>query len=134
MPPRTCGGFMTIIKGDVVFARAGDPVLIKSKDVKSGNVQIDSDFATVQKSTEIGVINGLKAETKDAFRSVLAEVANDDAREEIRRLSDRIQDLRKENADPRLIRYLKGELQFRMTRERFQPENYETDQLTLRTY
>ncbi|MCA2959446.1 MAG: hypothetical protein IOD12_04280 [Silvanigrellales bacterium] len=125
---------MTILKGDVVFARAGDPVLVKSKDPKSGNVVVDKDFDKVQASTGIGVINGLKEETKDTFRSILAEVENEDAKQEIRSLSNRIQELRKENADPRLIRYLKGELQFRMTRERFQPENYETDQLTLRTY
>ena len=125
---------MTILKGDVIFARAGDPNLVRSKDPRTGNVVVEKDFDTVQKTTEIGVVNGMRTETKDAFRSVLAEVENDDAREGIRRLSDRIQELRKENADPRLIRYLKGELQFRMTRERFQPENYETDPLTLRTY
>jgi hypothetical protein len=125
---------MTILKGDVVFTRTADPVLVKSKDAKSGNVTIDKDFVTVQRATEKGVVNGLRQEAKDAFKGVLDEVRDDDARQEIRALSAKIDELRKENADPRLIRYLKGELQFRMTRERWQPEDYQVDALSLRSY
>lgn len=122
---------MTILKGDVVFARGGEPVRIASKDKATGNVTYERDFGRVQEATRLGVKNGLSAEQGEAFRTVLTEVRDADAKAEIDKLAARVEQLRKEGADPRLLRYLKGELQFRMTSERHQPQGYEVDEMTL---
>ncbi len=122
---------MSILKGDVIFARAGEPVLITVKDKATGNVEYDRDLGNVQAATGEGIKNGLREETKQAFRTILSEVRDDDVKREIDNLHTRIESLRKENADPRLMRYLKGELQFRMNKERYEPAKYQVDPMTL---
>jgi hypothetical protein len=122
---------MTILKGDVIFARGGDPVRITSKDKATGNVTYEKKLETVQDATQFGVKNGLSAPQREAFQTVLSEVENDDARTEIETLAKKIDEMKKEGGDPRLIRYLKGELQFRMTRDRIQPEDFQVDELSL---
>jgi len=122
---------VTIVKGDVVFARGGEPVIIASKNPRSGQVTTDRNFSRVQDATETGVKNGLAEAQKEAFNTVLSEVRDDDARQEIDKLSAKVAEMRKDGTDPRLLRYLRGELQFRMTKERYEPVGYQVDELTL---
>ena len=121
---------MAIINGDVIFSRGGKPVKVTSKDAQTGNVTLDPNFDTVQKESEFGVKNGLGKEAKEAYKATLSEVRNPDKIVEIENLRAKIAELKKENVDTRLMRYLEGELQYRMTRERYTPPEFEFDPLT----
>jgi hypothetical protein len=128
------GEFMTIVKGDVLFSRGGEPLLVKKKNASTGDVEFEGTLANIQLQTKNGLKNGLNESQSAKYSSVLDEVRSEDKKEMIRGLYEKIQDLKKNNADPRIIRYLNGELQYMMTRERFQPETYEVDKLTLQSF
>ena len=121
---------MAIINGDVIFSRGGKPVQVTSKDVQTGNVTLEPDFDKVQKESEYGIKNGLGKEVKEAFKATLSEVKDSNKIVEIENLRKKVAALKKENVDPRLMRYLEGELQYRMTRERYTPLDFEFDPLT----
>lgn len=121
---------MAVISGDIIFSRGGKPVKVTSKNPDTGDVTLDKDFDNVQKESQFGIKNSLEKESKDAYKSVLSGIKNPEKITEIENLRSKLADLKKENVDPRLIRYLEGELQFRMTRERYTPENFEFDILT----
>lgn len=125
---------MSIIKGDIIFSRGGKPVQVTSKDPRSGNVTLDSDFDKVRAEARMGIKNGLEPDLKDAYRTTLSETGDDDARARIDKLHARIQDMKKENANPRLVRYLEGELHYLMTRERHTPSRFEFDAITATSY
>jgi hypothetical protein len=125
---------MSVIKGDILFSRSGDPLLVAKKNMTTGGVLFDGNLAASQLRSKDGLKNGLDEEQSAKYSSTLDSVRTDDKKEMIRGLYEKIQDLKKNNADPRVIRYLNGELQYMMTRERFQPEIYEVDKLTLQSY
>ena len=125
---------MTVVKGDTIFARGGVPVLVTSKNEVTGEVTYTSDFEKVQKENKNSVRNGLDEATKAQFQEIVTNTGGKDVKESIRNLAEKIRDLKKEPTNPRLLRYLQGELQYLMTRERYQPEDYEVDRLTLESY
>jgi len=62
---------MSLMIGDVVFSRNGEPGIIRSKDQKNGEFQVDRDFSQVQKSFRHGFLNGLNAEEKNSYLEIL---------------------------------------------------------------
>jgi hypothetical protein len=125
---------MSVLKNDVVFARSGMPQMITSKNETSGKVTFEADFEKIQKETVKGVKNGLPEATRSEFKEVLESAEDSDKRQEIRNLSSKIQDLKKDSKDPRLIRYLEGELGYRMNREKYTPEGYEVNPSAITSY
>lgn len=125
---------MSIIPGDVVFGRDGRPLTVTSKDKQSGNVTVDKSLARVQAENRDGLRNGLNAEQKSAYKTMLSEVESPDKQREIDELSKKIDELKKGNVDPRVLRYLESELKHRMNRENYQPETFQIDPSTLITY
>jgi hypothetical protein len=123
---------MSVIKGDVVFARSGMPQMITSKNDESGKVTFDSDFKKIV--TLKGVKNGLPEAARAEFNEVLETTEDSDKKQEIINLSNKIQELKKDSKDTRLIRYLEGELGYRMNREKFTPEGYEVNPSAITSY
>jgi cation transport regulator ChaB len=125
---------MGVLKGDVIFARSGMPQTISNKDDKTGKVTFESDFPKIQKEVVKGVKNGLSESARSEYTEVLNSAEDSDKRQEIRNLSSKIQELKKESKDARLIRYLEGELGYRMNREKYTPEGYEVDPSAITSY
>lgn len=118
----------SIAPNDIVWTRNGDPVRISEKNQKTGKLILDNNFTKIQDTTKLGIKNGLEPEQKESYNTTLSKIENSDDRyQEIRDLYNKIQTLKRGNTDPRLIKYLENELQFRMVREKFIPENYEVD-------
>lgn len=123
---------MGITVGDVVFSKDGRPVLVTSKDEKSGHLTINKEFSDVQAAAKQGIVNGLPEKEKQAFNAELSAVENADVRKEIDALAKRLDELRKQgNVQPRLLRYLESELQHRMHREGYSPKSLNVDPATL---
>ncbi len=112
---------MALNVGDIVFAKAGKPAVVIGYDEKTEKAYIDDNLDLVQDVGYNGVRNGFDSETRDAFNSVIDSVKNSDKRAEIEELNKKMDEMKAKGADPRLLRYLEGELQFRMSREKYQP-------------
>ncbi len=122
----------TISPNDILWSRTGDPVRIAARNPKDGKVILDTNFDNIQEVAKIGIKNGLEPAQKAAYNLNLSLIQNDDDRQqEIRDLYNRITQLKQENTDPRVIKYLENELQFRIVREKFTPENFAVDAITL---
>lgn len=122
----------TISPNDILWSRSGDPVRITERNDKNGKIILDTDFSKIQDTAKFGIKNGLEPTQKAAYETNLSEIANrDDRRQEIRDLYDKITKLKQGNTDPRVIKYLENELQYRIVREKFTPESFEVDPLTL---
>lgn len=118
---------MAVVVGDVLFARSGDPSLVRSKDANSGNVVLERDFASVQEHAKEGLKNGLMPEQREAYQATLSEVRDPDRRKEIDNLATKLNSLKETGGDPRVLRYLEQELAYRMTKERHVPRTLVVD-------
>lgn len=122
----------TISPNDILWSRTGDPVRVAARNDKDGKIILDTKFDNIQNIARIGIKNGLEPEQKAAYNVNLSQVQNDaDRRQEIRDLYNRITQLKQENTDPRVVKYLENELQYRIVREKFTPENFAVDSITL---
>jgi len=122
----------TISPNDILWNRNGDPVRIADRNNKNGKVILDPDFDHIQETAKFGIKNSLEPAQKEAYHLELSRVENpDDRHQEIRDLNNKITQLKQENTDPRVLKYLENELQFRIVREKFTPENFAVDPLTL---
>lgn len=112
---------MALLTKDIVFVRGGVPAAVTGRDPQSGRVFLEYDREKVQELGVNGLKNGLPEESREAFSTVLSDVKNSDKKREIDELHKRISELKQSGADPRLLRYLDGELHFRMAREKYVP-------------
>lgn len=122
---------LAIVPNDIVWTRTGDPIRVNSTDPKTGKIILDPNFNTVQDIGVLGIKNGLDPIEKPAFKTSLTGIENEDKKQEIRDLLNHIEDLRAQNAEPRVIKYLENELQYRIVREKFAPENFSVEPITL---
>ena len=121
----------SISTNDILWTRTGDPVRVDKVNEQTGKVNLDRDFATIQETTKNGVKNGLSVPEREAYKSTLSGVQNPDKKEEIRELYQKIKSLKQGNTEPRLLKYLESELQFRIIRENYEPNDYEVNPVTL---
>lgn len=112
---------MGLSVGDIVFARGGKPAVVVGYDDKTDKANLDDNILLAQEQGHNGVRNGFDSDSRAAYNSVIDGVRNPNKHKEIDDLYKRINELRSAGADPRLLRYLQGELQFRMSREQYQP-------------
>ncbi len=112
---------MALTVGDIVFARAGKPAVVVNYDEKTEKANLDDNIHLVQDMCVNSVKNGVDPDAREAFNSVIEGVRNPDKRAEIDSLYKKISEMRSRGADARTLRYLEGELQYRMSRERYQP-------------
>jgi hypothetical protein len=112
---------MALSVGDIVFARGGKPSVVVGYDEKTEKANLEESMALAQEIGRNGIRNGVSLESRDAYNSVIEGVRNRNKKQEIEDLYTRIQEMKKAGADARLMRYLEGELQYRMSREDYQP-------------
>ncbi|RDB35668.1 hypothetical protein [Spirobacillus cienkowskii] len=131
----------TITQNDILWSRTGEPVRIANRDNNTGKIILDKDFAKVQETAKFGIRNGLEPKQKEEYLANLSAIESKpdirrntpDKRQEIRDLYHQIKRLKEERIDPRVIRYLENELQYRIVREKFAPEDLETAPIMLGT-
>jgi hypothetical protein len=119
---------MALLTKDIVFVRGGVPAAVTGRDPQTGRVFLDFDREKIQELGTNGLKNGLPEESREAFVTVLSDVKNRDKRREIDELYTRITELKQSGADSRLLRYLEGELHFRMAREKYVPSQVGVDE------
>jgi hypothetical protein len=125
---------MNINPGDVLFLRGGKPSVVKNKDETTGNILVDRELDSARTATPFGIKNGLAPEQREAYQTILSDVSDKDKHQEIETLYKQVEQFKKEKKDPRLVKYLENELHFRMVREKYYPQNYTTDPLSLLSY
>lgn len=122
---------MTIHVNDVVFSHDGKPLVVKTKNKETGNITVDQELSEVQKASPNGIRNGLPEDTREAYKLVLEQIKDPDKRMEIENLHKRLGEIKFQTNDKRLVRYLENELQYRMIRDKYQPQQFEVDAYTL---
>jgi ribosomal protein S4 len=131
----------TIAQNDILWSRTGEPVRIASRNDSTGKIILDKDFDKVQETAKFGIRNGLEPKQKEEYLANLSAIESKpnarrmtpDRRQEIRDLYHQIKKLKEERTDPRVIRYLENELQYRIVREKFAPEDLEIEPIMLGT-
>jgi hypothetical protein len=121
----------SISQNDIIWSRTGDPVRVTKRDHQNGKVYLDGDFSAIQELASKGIRNGLEPEQREAYQLILSDIIAEDAKEEIQNLHHRIEDLKNQNVDSRFLKYLENELQYRMVREKFVPEDFGVDAIVL---
>lgn len=121
----------SIRPSDILWTRTGDPVLVKNINDKSGEVDLENNFSKIQENTKNGLKNGLTIEEREAYKTSLANVQSPDKKQEIRELHNKIKSLKEGNTNPRLLKYLENELQYRMIREDYTPDDFPIKPVTL---
>ncbi|BBH52536.1 hypothetical protein [Fluviispira sanaruensis] len=122
---------LAIVPNDIVWTRKGDPTRVEKTDPQTGKIILDPNFEKVQENAKFGLRNGLEPNLKEAYMTTLSDNENEDKRQEIRDLYTKIESLKQANGNPRIIKYLENELQYRIVREKFAPENFAVDPITL---
>lgn len=121
----------TIRTNDILWTRNGEPVLVNKTNEKTGDVHLDNNFPTVQESAKNGIKNGLSIADRESYKSTLSNVQNTNKKQEIQDLYQKIKGLKESNTNPRLLKYLESELQFRIIRENYKPDDYFVSPITL---
>ncbi len=116
---------------DILWTRNGDPTLVDKINENSGGVYLDDRFSRIQEESKNGIKNGLPVTEREAFKNTMSSLENSDKIKEIQDLFHKIKSLKESNTDPRLLKYLNSELQFRMVRENYKPEDFEIKPVTL---
>lgn len=116
---------------DILWTRNGDPARVDKIDERTGDVVLDQDFKTIQNANTNGIKNGLTVSQRDAYKSVLTSAKNSDKKMEIQELYKKIRSLKEGNADQRVIKYLENELQFRIIRDSYVPDDFLVNPVTL---
>ncbi|KAB8031969.1 hypothetical protein [Fluviispira multicolorata] len=122
---------LAIVPNDIVWTRNGDPIRVEKTNPKTGKIILDPDFEKIQDTAQTGIKNGLEPKLKDAYKTSLSDIEGEEKRQEIRDLYAKIESLKNGNTDQRVIKYLENELQYRIVREKFAPENFAVDPITL---
>jgi hypothetical protein len=121
----------SIKPNDILWTRTGDPVLVSNKNEQNGDVYLENKFSKVQEVAKDGLKNGLTIPEREAYKSTLSGVKNMDKKQEIQDLYQKIKSLKEGNTNPRLLKYLESELQYRMIRENYIPPDYGIKPVTL---
>ena len=116
---------------DILWTRVGDPVLVDKTDEKTGEVYLENNFSKVQNAAKNGIKNGLSVTEREAYKATLSSVQNTNKKQEIQELYQKIKSLKEGNTDPRLLKYLENELQYKMIHENYTPANYGINPVTL---
>jgi hypothetical protein len=126
---------MSMLIGDVIWNRQGQPALVTEKDPKKGTVQINKNLNDIQNHSVHGIQNGLTERQRESYSKVVEDIddSSSHAKEEISLLMEKISQLKENNADPRVLRYLENELQFMILENHCVPEKYEVNPINLIT-
>lgn len=126
---------MSMLIGDVIWNRQGQPALVTDKDPKKGTVHVNENLKDIQNHSRHGIQNGLTQRQRENYSSALDDIddSSNHMKEQINQLMEKISQLKDNNADPRVLRYLENELQFLILENHYVPEKYEVNPINLIT-
>jgi len=119
--------------GDTLFTLSASPATVIAKDESGGSVRLDRDFAAFQLNTRNGLHNDMAVEHREKFNAIMDEVrsnSDDVARVEV--LISRIEELKSDSQNMRLVSYLDGELKHLMHAKGVKPRYFTTDEFKVR--
>jgi hypothetical protein len=120
---------MSFKVGDVSFVRNGEPTIVVGKDPVSKELTLSRDKKELEKNHRYGYVNGLQAEDRSSYLSLLDEVAGiKDPEEKVQKLRERISELEQDPKQFQLLSYLKSELFHVMHTYNVAPREYKVYQ------
>ncbi len=114
----------SIKPNDILWSRNGDPILVENINPQTGEVYTNNNFKKIQNQAKNGIKNGLNPIEREQYQSTLANVTSPDKKQEIINLFEKIKKLRGSNTDGKVLKYLENELQFRILRDNYKPDDY----------
>lgn len=119
--------------GDTVFTSSASPATVVGKNPADGSVQLDRDFSQFQANTRHGLHNDMAPEHRERFFEIMDEIkSNDDDRDKVEMLMGRIEDLKLDPQNTRLVSYLDGELRHLMHVKGVKPRFFTVDESKIR--
>lgn len=120
---------MVLRIGDTYFNKDGVPGTVTARDPKKGTLTVEREGETFDKNRRYGFINGLEAEDRKVFQSVLdAMREKPEAVERVNFLHQTIEQIKEDPRKTVLSRYLEGELAHVMNTEGIYPRVYKVDE------
>ncbi len=120
--------------GDAVFIRTGIPAVVKERNDITGKLILETDGAKIKEDMRHGYINGLSAENREEFNSILDSVKDDntDPQERAERLQTKLTELEEDPRKLPLTRYLRAEMVHIMNTYNIKPNEYAVHESKLR--
>jgi hypothetical protein len=115
--------------GDTVFSPSGSPSVVVGRDEAKSTLKVDQDFKAFQVATRHGLINGLAPESREQFNAIMDEVMSDsDNSERVGFLQSKIEELKVDPKNTKLVQYLEGEVRHLMNIKGIKPRFYNTEE------
>ncbi len=119
---------MKTVKSDVVFlnSKGGLPAIVEKTEENSAKIKLNSEKEQIKKYHRHGFINGLTAEDKITFNSILDDIKSSEKTplNKIDELKDIINEFQKTKGKQKLANYLQAELFHLMRKYRTHPAQY----------
>jgi hypothetical protein len=114
--------------GDTVFTSSASPATVIGKDDGADTVKLDRDFAVFQQNTRHGLHNDMAPELRQQFNEIMDEVrGNPDDISRVEVLVSKIDELKADPQNVRLVNYLDGELRHIMHSKGVKPRYFTVD-------
>lgn len=119
--------------GDTVFSQSAKPAVVVGRDETQAAIKVDRDFKAFQVNTRHGLLNGIAPETRGQFNEIMDEViANKSNEDRVMMLQDKIEELRQDPKNFKLIQYLDGELRHLSSLKGVKVRYFNTDEMKVR--
>lgn len=124
---------MTFRVGDTVFSPSGAPSVVVGRDEAKSTLKLDQDFKAFQVSTRHGLVNGMAPETREIFNEIMDEaMADKDNADRVSFLQGKIDELKVDPRNTKLVQYLNGEVRHLMNIKGIKPRFFNTEETKVR--
>ena len=124
---------MSLKIGDTYFDRHGRAAVVVDKDPVTSELVLERQGENFEKSRSLGVINGLKKLEREQFQEIMKDVRSEqDPAEQIKKLTDKIQELNENPKNIIISRYLVSEKAHIMNTERLNPRTFVVEEDSIR--
>ncbi len=119
--------------GDTVFTSSASPATVIGKDNGTDAARLDRDFEVFKQNTRHGLHNDMAPEHRQQFNEIMDEVrANTDDILRVEALVSKIDELKSDPQNVRLVGYLDGELRHIMHSKGVKPRYFTVDESKVR--
>jgi hypothetical protein len=119
--------------GDTLFSSSAAPATVAAVDETGSRVKIDRDFSAFQVNTRHGLQNDMATDQREQFNQIMDEVvANKDSQQRVNLLMQRIDELKPDPKNHRLVTYLDGEARHIMNTKGIKARYYTTEGFKVR--
>jgi hypothetical protein len=119
--------------GDTLFTQNASPATVVGHDPNKSTVTYDRDFNAFQVNTRHGLINGMAPDARQQFQKIMDEVfANQDNDQRVEMLQSKIEELKVDPRNFKMVQYLDGECRHLMNVKGVRPRYYTTEEFKVR--